>query len=289
VAKPVGTPGGYVAFLKVFVICDWSPRHETRLRTGGLALAATVVVTAVFDVIPLTRSWPAPGNRRTLVVSLIPQALTMSIPIGVMIGVALGLARQRVSARLAAVVVAAAAVISIASVANVGWILPNANQAFRVAMFEELARQRGRQELVSAELERGEAELTFGELGERIHRYGASPHGTWEWWHANSSRLHYHMRWSLAFASLTLTFLSTSLAASMRKRWVVGVGVVAALTGYYIILYGGRALALHGDLSPSIAAWLANVVTLIVSALLVARARSRSHAEPVGDGQASHA
>jgi Lipopolysaccharide export system permease LptF/LptG len=282
---------GYVAFMKVFVICDWSPRDDMRplLRTAGIALAATVVVTAVFDWIPMTRSWSAPADRRTVIVSLIPQALTMSIPIGLTIGIALGVARQRVSARLAAALAAATAVISIGSVANVGWVLPNANQTFRAAMWEGVARLRGQQNLLPVKLERGEPELTFGELAERIHKYGASPPGSWEWWRANSLRLHYHTRWSLAFASLALALFSASLAASTRRRWVVGVGVVAVIVGYYIIQYSGRALTLRGDLSPPVAAWLANVVTLMVSALLVVRARLRSRAEQIADGHAFHA
>jgi hypothetical protein len=282
---------GYMAFLKVFVICDWSSRDATRplLRAAGFVLGATIVVTAVFDVLPMTRYWSVPANRRTLVLSLIPQALTVSIPIGLTIGIALGLARQRVSARLAAAVAAVAVMISIGSVANVGWILPNANQTFRVAMWEGVERLSGHQNLLPVKLERGEPELTFGELAERIHKYGASPPGSWEWWRANSLRLHYHTRWSLAFASLALTLFSTSLAASTRRRWVVGAGAVAAIIGYYIILYVGRGFVLRGDLSPPIAAWLGNLVTLMVTGFLVVRARSRSHPEQIADGLGFHA
>jgi hypothetical protein len=281
---------GYIAFLKVFVICDWSPHEDTRalLRAARVSLVATALVTAVLEAMVLPRYWSDPGDRWTLLVLLIPQALTVSIPLGLTIGVGLGLAPHRVSARLAAVVAAAALVVSMGSVANVGWILPNANQAFRIAMYEGLARLRGRQDLLPLHLERGDAELTFGELGQRIQSAGTSLSGSYERGRTNRLRTQYHTRWSLAFASLALTLFSTSLAASARRRWVVGVGAVAAFIGYYIILYFGHRLASHGDLSPALAAWLANAVTLMVSALLVLRARW-PHAGRLADGQAFRA
>jgi len=276
---------GYIAFLKVFVICDWSPHEDTRalLRAARVSLVATALVTAVLEAMALPRYWSGHGDRWTLLALLIPQALTVSIPLGLTIGVALGLAPHRVSARLAAVVAAAALVVSMGSVANVGWILPNANQAFRTAMFEGLARLRGRQDLLPLHLERGDAELTFGELGQRIESAGTSPSGSYEWGRTNRLRIQYHTRWSLAFASLALTLFSTSLAASARRRWLVGVGALAAIIGYYIILYFGQGLASHGGLSPALAAWLANAVTLMVSALLVLRARSPHRM--TGDGE----
>jgi lipopolysaccharide export LptBFGC system permease protein LptF len=241
------------------------------LRTAGLTLAATIVVTAIFDVIPMTRYWSAPGDRRILAVSLLPQALTVFIPIGLAIGVALGLARRRVSARLAAAVAAAAAVISIASVANVGWILPNANQAFRVAMFERLAHQRGREDGLPVKLERGETELTFGELSDRTRKYGASPFESWEGWRARTLRLHYQTRWSLAFASLALTLFSLPLATSTHRLWVIGVGAVGAIIGYYIILYVARSLALAGSIPAYLAAWAPNVTFALATAILTLR------------------
>jgi len=282
---------GYVAFLKVFVASDWSLRDDAQplLRTAGFALVATIVVTAVFEVIPLRPYWSGPTDRQTLIMSLIPQALTVSIPIGLTIGITLGLARQRVSARLAMSLAAAAAVVSIGSVSNVAWILPNSNQAFRVAVVEGLARQRGREDLLPVKLERNDTELTFSELGRRIQASARYPVGSYEWEQTIRFRLHYHTRWSLAFASLALTLFATALAASTRQRWVLGVGVVAVIIGYYITLYYGQSLVWESNLPPPVAAWLANVVTLAAAALFVVRVRLRSRAERIADGHAFHA
>ena len=64
---------------------------------------------------------------------LIPQALVFAVPVGLALGVLYGFGGRVVSRRLTGAVLAIAIVSSLASFGNVGWIVPAANQAFRVS------------------------------------------------------------------------------------------------------------------------------------------------------------
>jgi lipopolysaccharide export LptBFGC system permease protein LptF len=60
-----------------------------------------------------------------------------------------------------------------------------------------------------------------------------------------------------------------SLLALSRRRWVIAIGVGGALLGYYTLVYFGREFAMTHQLSPPVAAWLANGVFTIVSVALM--------------------
>src|SRR6185503_9615466 len=65
----------------------------------------------------------------------------------------------------------------IGSVANIGWLLPNANQAFRVTVFRTFSQglpAKGENGLPA----KGENELTFAELDRLIERHKAFPVGS---------------------------------------------------------------------------------------------------------------
>jgi lipopolysaccharide export LptBFGC system permease protein LptF len=191
---------------------------------------------------------------------LLPQALAISIPVGATIGIAVGLARQQMSMRLITLVAALAFACSIGSVANLGWLVPNENQAFRTAAFRKVSQ---------TPPPKGDNELTFAELDRLIERREAFPVGSYEWDDVNRLRTGYHMRWALAFATFALALFAASLLRWTRRRWAISVGIVAAIFGYYVLLFAGRSLALHHALAPPVAAWLANGVFAVVSAALM--------------------
>ncbi len=257
---------GYIAFAKVFVLCEWSPIDDARPLTRAVcsSLIAIALVTALLFW-SASSQWLAGASSQLdawrLVPFLLPQALGISIPVGVMIGVATGLAGQRISARLAMAVGMMAVVCSIGSAANLDWLLPHANQAFRIT----IARRIG---IVPSP--RGESELTLAELDRLIERRGGSPVGSYEWNISNRARISYHMRWALPFATLALTLFAMSLVACTRRRWAIGAGIVAAIFGYYMLIYLCRVLALSHDLVPPVAAWLPNAAFTLLSVALMA-------------------
>jgi lipopolysaccharide export LptBFGC system permease protein LptF len=255
---------GYIAFAKVFVMCEWSPVDDRRplIRAVGFSLCAIAIVTTAFVGLPyrqLSRVAETQLDAWRVVMFLVPQALALSIPIGLIVGMAIGLARQKVSVRLATAVATIGLVCSIGSVANIGWLTPNANQAFRTTLFRRIS---------EAPLAKGETELTFAELDRLIERRRAFPVGSYEWDSANRLRTGYHTRWALACAALVLTLFAMSLVACTHRRWKIAAGVVVALAGYYALLYVGRLFALNHELAPPIAAWLPNVVLILTAAAL---------------------
>ena len=150
---------GYVAFAKVFVICEWSAVEDTRplIRIVGFSLAAIALATAVLVAIPYFNQFayaPSPA-----IMLLFPQALAVSIPVGLMIGVAIGLLGQSLSVRLATVVGAIALACSMLRCEC--WMAGLADQAFRTAAMSRTIGQpppRGQNELTLAELNRDSEE-----------------------------------------------------------------------------------------------------------------------------------
>lgn len=267
---------GYIAFAKVFMMCEWSAVDDARplIRAAACSLGAVALLTAVLVGLAY-RIWltgaPNQLDAWRVAMFLLPQALAISIPAGLMIGVAIGLAGQKVSVRLASALATVALVCSIGSVANIGWLLPNANQAFRIAM----ARRIGLAPPV-----KGDAELTFGELDRLIQRRGGFPVGSYEWDGVNRLRIGYHARWAIAFATFVLTLFAMSLVQCSRRRWTMGIGVVAGLFGYYVLLYVCRFFALNHELAPPAAAWLPNLIlALMAMALMALSARRRRDRE----------
>ena len=182
---------GYVAFAKVLVMCEWSAVEDTGplVRAAGFSLGAIAILTGVLLWIPYQRfvpGAPIPVDALRIGIFLLPQALAISIPTGLMLGISIGVAGRKVSVRLANAMIMTALACSVASVANMGWLLPNANQAFRV----EVARRIG----LALPLAKGDSELTFGELDRLIERRSSFPVGSAEWDDANRLRVGYHAR-----------------------------------------------------------------------------------------------
>jgi hypothetical protein len=264
---------GYIAFAKVFVICEWSSVRDAHQlnRVVGFSLGAVALVTAVMIAIPYYNQHTYPDlqvNRWQAMIFLLPQALAVSVPIGITMGLAMGLAKQRMSARLTVVVAAMAFVCSIGSLANLGWLVPSANQAFRTAVFQRVSQ--------SPPL-KGDNELTLPELGRRMARSGTFPVDSNGLDEFTRLQVAYHVRWAFAFATFSLALFMLSLLAWTGKRWAVGCGVVVAIFGYYVLLYVSRLFALSHDLAPPVALWLPNFVfTLLSAALIVLSARRRA-------------
>src|SRR5262249_27257373 len=127
------------------------------------SIAATIPFTAVFMWAPVayvvTRT--KVPNPWLVGMSLVPSALAAAIPIGTAMGVTIALAGGQGSRRLAAAVGTMALVCTFASFINIAWVVPEANQWFRAAIFATVAPG------LKAP-QRGESELTFAALSRAI-------------------------------------------------------------------------------------------------------------------------
>jgi lipopolysaccharide export system permease LptF/LptG-like protein len=280
---------GWMAFIRVLVICAWrdelAPRNWTAaerqavVRTITASILLVIAITVLFEIPPLEKSgvwWAPPGLRGRLLLTLIPQALAITITLGVTLGIVLALGGRAFSRRVAEGVVFLAVVASALSFVNVGWVVPAANQAFRVA-------SAGR-----SDLPKGAPELSLGELRQAIESGDRAPLRPPAWFFGDSSRylqdikLQYHLRWAMSFSPMVFALLILSIAAGgFPRRWVLGVATVSATLGYYLLLFVGRPSVFAGAMPAYVSAWAPNVTFgLITTFLTLRKLRSSVGDEP---------
>ena len=103
---------------------------------------------------------------------------------------------------------------------------------------------------------KGDAEMTIAELRQRaieVETAGGSSHPQWMW---------IHRKFSIPFACLVFGVIGLALGATNRRdgklaSFVIGVGVIFA---YYVLLWGGEALAKGHYIAPWTAEWMPNIV-----------------------------
>jgi lipopolysaccharide export system permease LptF/LptG-like protein len=277
---------GWIAFVRVCAICMWrddlapgnwtTDDRRTLMRAVAYSVALVVLITALFEIPPLSnlRTWGSRGMSVWVLLTLAPQALTITITIGATFGIVYAVGGRAFSRRVAEAVVGLACVASALSFANLGWIMPAANQAFRVAIS-------GR-----SDLPKGSPGLTLGELRQAIeaedHALTLAPplvfgEGAR---YLKDMRLQYHSRWALSFSPIVFTVLTLSLAAGgFLRRWVLGSAAAATFLGYYVLLHVGRPLVFAGTTPASVSAWAPNATFALVAALLAFRKRRVSRAD----------
>jgi lipopolysaccharide export LptBFGC system permease protein LptF len=268
----------WIAFFKVIAICTWSSglawhrwtADERRMlvRTLTFSTVLIITVTALLELTPIMNAAQSWRSAR-LWLYLIPQALPLAVAIGAL-GIVFGVGGRAFSRRVTAGLVLLALTVSVASLVDLAWIVPAANQEFRMAVA-------GR-----ADLLKGASELTLGELSREIEIVQRNESGlaywystTWEG-HLRELAFNYHLRWALAFSPLVLVLFALSIAAgSALKRWMLAVAACGALFSYYQLLYAGRELVLSGRIPAYVSAWFPNAVFTLLTAFLILR-RSRA-------------
>src|SRR5688500_839172 len=125
--------GGYVAILKVIVMCALSVSVATDddrraiVRTLAWSLTLTVAVTGLLMWPPLSI---VEGRLSSIFVAgLIPQAVPLAIPIGLTFGIALGMAGRTATRGITRVILFSALLASLVSFATLAWVMPAGNEA----------------------------------------------------------------------------------------------------------------------------------------------------------------
>src|SRR5688500_2020511 len=105
---------------------------------------------------PSARSRHAFGQRdarlERLILYLVPSMLTLSVPAGLAIGAAVGLSQRERSRRLLAAIGLVALLSSLASLVNIAWVTPIANQSYRAEVIGDVLVRKGQNELTLTEL-----------------------------------------------------------------------------------------------------------------------------------------
>jgi lipopolysaccharide export LptBFGC system permease protein LptF len=186
---------------------EWAAADRYALgRTLAFGTVATIAVTIPLLMMPLSQFHEAMDGDRALglrvILYLVPQALVVGLPIGLACGILMGLRDGRATPRARRPVLAIALVGSMLMFIVLGWVVPEANQAFR--------------ELLSGRrVVRGVNELTLAALWTR--RLGFA----------------LHMRLALAAAPAFLAVFAFSVAAAARGRWLAMASGLAAVVAYY--------------------------------------------------------
>jgi hypothetical protein len=224
-------------------------------RTMAYSLVGFIALTLLLSALPMVEFYSRiPNAPATLL--LVPQAIPLSIPIALPLAIVCGMWTTRVSRRRIGGVLVLAIMATLLSFAAM-LIVPDANQAWRVVVAQEL----GHRGVTEYSLPRGMNELSLPELAAGSLEYDAG--GFPET--ARQFRRAYHLRFALPAATLVLSLLAVAIAGAVRGRaWRIAVmGVAFGL--YWATLALGE---LNTNLAPSLSAWAPNVVFAAIALLL---------------------
>jgi hypothetical protein len=237
------------------------------IRTVLCALAVTTLATLLqVTSNEVVRESRTPGSLGLL---LVPSALPLSALLGLMAGILVSLRPVSASLRWHVLVLLAAASLSAVSFVMIGWVIPEANQAFRLSVFREAV---GQPVLVP----KGVNELTLGELR------GFLTNGSSASWQPPPADLGdlafvYHQRWAISCAPLVMALFVLTLGARWRHRRLPMLGAGIVVLAAYPLVGRAASIALDGSLPRIVAAWAPNAILLAVALLL----RPRQPSQPV--------
>jgi hypothetical protein len=256
---------GYCAILKVMAICAigvsiaTDDERNTLARTCAWSVAFMLAAMGVLILVPLWSAAPGLGSAKHLI-QLTPQAVPLAVPVGLAFGVAFGLAGCAVTRTMAKAILLVAAAASLVSFVMLAWVMPAANQAFRM----DWAHSQGYERMP----QKGSNEMTILELQREIKV--AAARGDVRTVHHRLWFL--HMRYALSLASIALG--GCLLALRSRGRGVRAFAAFITCGAYWGLLVFGEAYSgYYRHFSGIAAAWLPNVVLLTVMLFIVSSRR----------------
>jgi lipopolysaccharide export LptBFGC system permease protein LptF len=225
--------------------------HHTAHRVAFNSAAIALIVTAVLLLPGWFNRMPAASLRTAFDTDivralplLIPQATPISIPAGMLFGT-LWAVRRPATRSVRRMVLVLGIACSLFSAGMLAWVIPEANQAYRVAVYQKAL---GR----SQPPVRGLNELTWHGLRDRIKEANTQGFSA----EAQVLRLSYHGRIALVATPLIFAMLALVLVRLPRRlmSWPLG---LLLFVGYYTLIRFDRMVD-QGALSPLVVAWAPN-------------------------------
>jgi hypothetical protein len=243
-------------------INHWTPGETAYLRRSAIVfLVATTLTTMAFAYLRLHR-WDRGADLLLFTIYLIPSILPLTTAWAAILAIACG-SRERLTRKLTGAVLAAALACSMAMFADLAWVIPDSNQAFREVLFRQLVSSG---ELVfGSPPARGENEMSLSDLRRQIH---LEPE------RARNLTFTYHSRWALSAAPLILAGFALLLVRSIKRRPATVTIACALCVGYWVALRWVQA-AMSGGYPVVLSAWLPNLVVLDFCLLAGALAAQR--------------
>ncbi len=268
---------GYVAIAKVLGVAGcgelgdalhgWEPAERAAARRGAWVAGGGIVVVTILLMIPYSLYGPLSPSS---VLYLVPGVLPLSLPFGCALGIAWafnGAARTR---KLAVCALALAFFCSAGMFADIAWLVPDTNQAFRQHVLARIQPSPG----AVATLVRGDNELRWKASRQRRAELAAQPYGEYR---LRQFDVGFHRKWGLTGATFAIAALVLSLGA--RRHWTRGGLTWAALAVcalYNSLLMSASAAALDGVIPAIVAGWSANAVCVLGAILLALSSRPGS-------------
>jgi hypothetical protein len=244
--------------------------------------AGFVVATALLAAVPLLAP-PLTHVPRlnvmsplALAVTLLPQALALTLPASLLVAIPLALRRVQVSGRLTRRTLLLSTAVGVANFAVVMYAVPDANKSFREAVARAMPPN------THVNLSRGPMETYQSTLRRQIENLRRTRGGE-----ASARRLEYtyQLRLAIVAAAIPLGVAGLVVAVPRRgsRRALLGIGILVAY--WMLMAYEERAVARlieqGGFLPEYLCAWTPNAVLLIASAATLLSQGSRIQPLPL--------
>jgi hypothetical protein len=260
------------------VAAVWLEDGHAMPRVTILSIGAAAIGAAPLVALPLSQViHDAGASRGWLVLTLVPQALVLTLPTGLLVAVPVAIAKTEPSARLIRRVILLSALYAGATFGLIGWIMPVANQAYRVATSGV------------SELERGPNETPFRHIKKEIERLRTF-HGS----ETVIRRMEYgcELRLSLAAAAVRLGLVALACAFSplgRRRPFLTG---LSALGLYFVGIFSFERLVVESvlrgtSLPAGSLAWVPNAFIVLIAGVLasIAVRPSANRQSPIANQQ----
>ena len=250
----------------VHTLSTWSPGERTLLRRTSLAFGtATLLLTTVFVYMEMQHFLDQADPAR-LTIYVIPSTLPLSIAFATMIAIAAGIDRERVTRKTILALLAAAFACSVVMFADMAWVVPDSNQAFRETVFhgvESRARLLGEQVLGKSPV-RGDREMSLGELRRQISLRPDQQ---------RRLAMTYHTRFSLSAAPFMLATVGLVMAFRTRRmtRRAVVLTAFGLCIAYWMLLMSANEAGVWTMLPVPIVAWSPNIACALLASGLAWR------------------
>jgi hypothetical protein len=260
---------GYLSFwLAVGVHCIAAPFQpsskdagDSLVRVIAYPLVVFLAMTALLMAPPLFNGFAWRGSaaeRIALALTLVPQALPLTIPAGLCLGLIAALRGRRPTTGRLLTVLALAAVATVAVWSMLEWGVPAGNQGFRELVAARLGDGR------TVQLDPGLNELGLSRLAQRTDPAAVR---------------HSRLLWALCFASGPLAIFAYGVSARVRRfSTALALGLAACLA--YIFATFGLDESMRNGLPGAAAAWVPNVLLLVAGVLLLTKSATGGERHP---------
>jgi lipopolysaccharide export LptBFGC system permease protein LptF len=268
---------GYLSIAKVLALavcgdlraeaCTWQPEERAGARRGArVTIVGTMIATALLVAMQV-RGTGSP-DWALLSLYLTPSTLALSVPFGLVLGVAWTFHGDARTRKLAVAAMAVTALCSGAMFANLGWLTPEANQAYRQTRVAREFRD------TNPPAPRGFYELTWSGMRARLREARAVESPS----EVRFLEAAYHRK--LAITAAPLPLVGVILALAFRRGWgrgrltgaAVGMAVAHSVVWATSSFFGARLGA-----PPIVIGWLATAMCA-VAAILITSFPSRARA-----------